>query len=96
MRQNEIEAKEIRAEFRKLQNNLGKLYGILWDQCDSGMKDKIQSDLEYAEVNNMLNVIGLLTIIKMICLFNDTSKYYALQGFSFHRRDCSTSDNTMV
>ena len=41
-RQNEIEAKEFRAEFRKLQNDLGKLYGILKDQCDSGMKNNIQ------------------------------------------------------
>ena len=48
----------IRAEFRKLQNDLGKLYGILWDQCDSGMKSKIQSEMEYAEVSKMLNVIG--------------------------------------
>ena len=53
-RQNEIEAKEFRAEFRKLQNDLEKLYGILWDQCDSGMKKKIQSDVNYAEVSKML------------------------------------------
>ena len=31
-RQNEIEAKDFRVEFRKLQNDLGKLYDILWDQ----------------------------------------------------------------
>ena len=31
-RQNEIEAKGFRDAFRKLQNDLGKLYGILWDQ----------------------------------------------------------------
>ena len=44
-RQNEIEAKEFRAEFRKLQNDLGKLCGVLyWVQCDSGMKNKIQLD----------------------------------------------------
>ena len=30
-RQNEIEAKEFRAEFRKLRNNCRKLYGKLWD-----------------------------------------------------------------
>ena len=35
LRQNEIEAKEFRAEFWKLQNNLGNLCGILWNQCDS-------------------------------------------------------------
>ena len=80
-RQKEIEAKEFRAEFRKLQNDLGKLYGILCDQCDSGMKNKIQSDVHYAEVSKMLNVIRLLTIIERICLSNDTSNYYALQGF---------------
>ena len=40
-RQNEIEAKEFRSEFRKLQNDLRKLYGVLWDQCDCGMKNKI-------------------------------------------------------
>ena len=57
-RQNKIEAKEFRAEFQKLQNDLGKIYSILWDQCDSRMKNKIQSDLEYAEVSKMLNVIG--------------------------------------
>ena len=80
-RQNEIEAKDFRVEFRKLQNDLGKLYGILWDQRDSGMKTKIQSDVEYTEVSKMLNMIGLLTIIERICLFNNTSKYYGLQGF---------------
>ena len=79
--QHEVEAKEFRAEFRKLQNDLRKLYGILWDQCDSVMKNKIQSDVDYAEVSKMLNVLGLLTIIERICLSNDTSKYYALQGF---------------
>ena len=71
-RQHEVEAKEYRAEFRKLQNDLGKLYGVLWDQCDSGMKSKIQSDIDYADVNEMLNVLGLLTIIERICLSNDT------------------------
>ena len=40
-RQHEVEAKEYRAEFRKLQNDLGKLYGVLWDQCDSRMKNEI-------------------------------------------------------
>ena len=67
-RQNEIEAKEFRAEFRKLQNDIGMLYGILWDQCDPGMKNKVQSDLEYVDVSKILNVIGLLTIIKRILL----------------------------
>ena len=80
-RQHDIEAKEYRAEFRKLQNDLGKLYGILWDQYDSGMKNKIQSDVDCTEFSKMLNVLGLLTIIKRICLSNDTSKYYGLQGF---------------
>ena len=81
-RQNEIEEKEFKAEFRKLQNDLRKLYVILWDQCDSVlMKNKIQSDLEYAEVSKMLNVIRLLSIIKRRCLSNDASKYYALRGF---------------
>ena len=45
-RQHEIEAKEYRAEFRKLKNDLGKLNGVLWDQYDSGMKNKIQSDVD--------------------------------------------------
>ena len=63
-RQHEFEAKEYRAEFTKLQNDLGKLYGVLWGQCDSGMKNKIQSDVDYADVSEMLNVLGLLTIIK--------------------------------
>ena len=63
-RQHEVEAKEYRTEFRKLQNDLGKLYGVLWDQCDSRMKNKVQSDVDYAEVSKMLNVLGLLTIIK--------------------------------
>ena len=73
--QHEVEAKEYRAEFRKLQDDLGKLYGVLWDQCDSGMKNKIQLDVDYTEVSEMLNVLGLLTIIERICLSNDTSKY---------------------
>ena len=85
-RQNEIEAKEFRAEFRKIQNDLGKLYSILWVQCDSGMKNKIQSDLEYTNVIKMLNVIGLLTIIERICISKDTSKCYALQGFIAQKR----------
>ena len=72
--QHEVEANEYRAEFRKLQNDLGKLYGVLWDQCDSEMKNKIQSDVDYAEISEMLNVLGLLTIIERICLSNDASK----------------------
>ena len=85
-RQHEVEAKEFRAELRKLQNDLGKLYGILWDQCDSGMKNKIQSNVDYAEVSKMLNVLGLITIIERIFLFSDTSKYYVLQGFIAEKR----------
>ena len=81
LRQNEIEAKQFRAEFRKLRNDIGKLCGVLWDQCDSGMKNKTQSDPEYVNISKMLNVIRLLTIIERICLSNDSSKYYALQGF---------------
>ena len=77
-RQNEIQGKESRAESRKLQNDLGKLYGILWDQCGLGMKNKIQLDVEYAEVSKIVNVIGLLAIIERICLSNDTPNYYAL------------------
>ena len=80
LRQNEIKAKEFRAEYRKLQSDLGKLYGVLWDRCDSGMKNKIQSDLEYVDVSRMLSVIRLLTIIAKICLSNESSKCYALQG----------------
>ena len=81
-RQNQIEAKGFRAEFRKLQNDFGKPYGVLvWDQCDLGMKNEIQSDPEYASISKMLNMIGLLTIIERICLSNDSSKYYALQKF---------------
>ena len=85
-RQNEIEAKEFRVELRKLQNDLGKFYGILWDQCDSRTKNKTQVDVDYAEVSKMVNVIGLLIVIERIFLSNDTSKYYALQGFIAEKR----------
>ena len=81
LKQNEIEAKEFRAGFRKLQNDLGKLYGVPWDRCDLGMKNKVQSDPEYEDISRMLNVIRLLTIIHRICLLNNSSKYYVLQGF---------------
>ena len=50
------------------------------------MKNKMQLYVNYAEVSKMLNVIGLLTIIKRICLSNDTSKYYELQGFIAEKR----------
>ena len=85
-RQHEVEAKEFRAEFKKLQNDVGKVYGILWDQCDSRRKNKMQSDVDYADVSKMLNVLGLLTIIERICLSNDTSKYYTLQAFIAEKR----------
>ena len=50
------------------------------------MKSKIQSDIDYTDVNEMLNVLELLTIIERICLSNDTSKYYTLQGFIAEKR----------
>ena len=43
-------------------------------------------DVDYAHVSEMLNVLGLLTIIERICLSNDTSKYYAIQGFIAEKR----------
>ena len=52
------------AEFRKLQKRPGK---AIWSTMG-------QSDVDYADVNEMINVLGLLTIIVRICLFNDTSK----------------------
>ena len=50
------------------------------------MKNKIQSDVDYANVNEKLDLLGLLTIIERIFLSNDTSKYYALQGFITEKR----------
>ena len=78
-RQHEIEAKEeFKDEFCKLQNDFGKLYGILLDQCNSGMKNQIHSDPVYYVENVRLDAIALLTIIERIYLSNDSSKHYAL------------------
>ena len=89
-RKTEIEAKEFRHKFRKLQNDLGKLYGVLWDQCDSGMKNKIQSDLVYPAASDMLDVIVLLIIVEQIYLSKDSSKSCAEEIVQFQTSQRNT------
>jgi hypothetical protein len=66
---------------QKTKNNLTKLYKPLWGQCDPIMKNKIKAMAEYQETHTTKSVIGLLSIIEMVCEQGDTSRNRRVQRF---------------
>jgi hypothetical protein len=60
-------AEEIKMYSRALEarrNNQGKVFGIILGQCTKAMKDQIESDVKWQDINIDSDVIGLLKLIR--------------------------------
>jgi hypothetical protein len=47
--------------------NRNKVYSLVWQQCIESMHAKIKSNTEYKEIEEALDGIQLLKVIKLIC-----------------------------
>ena len=65
----------------KIQNQLEnrqKVYSLVWQQCTESMHAKVKAHRDYQAIEQDLNGINLLRVIKLIC-FNIEDEKYALQ-----------------
>jgi hypothetical protein len=58
--------------------NRNKVYSLVWQQCTESMHAKIKSNKDYKDIEEALDGIRLLKIIKLIC-FNIEDEKYAPQ-----------------
>jgi hypothetical protein len=55
--------------------NLNKVYSLVWQQCTESMHAKIMANRDYKEIENALDGIRLLKVIKLICFNIEEDKY---------------------
>ena len=57
-----------------LEEELGRMYGVIWAQCSPDMKTAIEAEEEYATAKNDRDPIVLLEIIRQILFDSNTKK----------------------
>mgnify|MGYP001809867921 CR=1 FL=1 len=70
-----IELKAWVARKEKYQLNMDKASGILWGQCTTGMKNKLESRKDWATIKAGTNAIELIKAIKEVMQDYQDSKY---------------------
>ena len=60
----------------KMDQDLEKLYSVVWGQCTPGLKAKLMALKEYKDIMKKLDSIQLLELIKKIC-YNFQENVYA-------------------
>ena len=58
-----------------LEEELGRMYGVIWAQCSPDMKTAIEAEEEYATAKNDRDPIVLLEIIRQILFDSNTKKH---------------------
>jgi hypothetical protein len=58
--------------------NHQKVFSLVWQQCTESMNDKIKAHRDYQVIEEEINGIELLRVIKLIC-FNIEDERYAHQ-----------------
>ena len=91
-----MEMKTYNLKMSKLQDNLTKLYTILWDQCDPGMQAAIAKKDTYFEAEAMMNAFTLLAIIDELCQTGKELNYYVQKIEASRNLLCFRQKNGMT
>jgi hypothetical protein len=62
----ELQLKRLNDQEDKLEENIAKLYSLVWGQCSDGLRAKIESLKEFAEIRDYMEGIELLKLIKTL------------------------------